>query len=751
MTNQDIKQIHSEICGHLAARRLKPAFDLLARLIKENGLGIYYDEHRILAETYQNMLKYTVEGIKDPERQKVYQRLILSVFDLADKIHESLKMKHFQSMEYINKRAFSTSAGSEAEPILKKTEDYFLRDLEVNSAGKNDVQGKTEERGQEGSKTASDALQIHQSMKTYFNRIWFTDKLSVEEAKILSEFLSSQLIPVYYKSLFIAAIGLSLSRYFDSQKILILSKACKANEAEVSNRAVAGLLLNLYRYDTRLPFYPEVEGRLKILFEDSEFKSHLETSIIQFIRSKGTEKIQQLLRDEILPEMIKISPNLRDKIKLEGLMEEGGGQDRNPDWEDVFKDSPGLLNKLEEFSEMQMNGDDVFMGSFSMLKSFPFFADPVNWFMPFFPDNPEIADSLSGQETPWKLFEAIDDAPILCNSDKYSFCLSLPGLPKENMDMMVNAMQAEMEQVREIKADEALLNPGQKYEFVSNQYVQDLYRFYKLFPKSAGFEDVFSWRLDFHNKHILGDLIREDLKLFRNIGEYYFAKEHFDEASGIFQVLTEKEKSVDLLQKIAWCYQKKGDFQSALDHYLNAELFEANNVWNLKKIALCYRNLRKPEKALEYYRDAEKMEPENLGIQLNIGHCLLELDQYEDALKSYFKVEYIAPGNNKVWRPIGWCSFLTGKTQQAEKYFQKLMEAQPDSHDFINMGHVQWSLGKRSVALDFYRKAIAGESFSFSNFMSIFEEDLPHLLEQGIDKDDIPIMLDQLRYFLEGD
>ena len=174
-----------------------------------------------------------------------------------------------------------------------------------------------------------------------------------------------------------------------------------------------------------------------------------------------------------------------------------------------------------------------------------------------------------------------------------------------------------------------------------------------------------------------------------------------------------------------------------------------NKLQNLKKIALCYRNLNQPAKALEYYKEAERLNVDDLNNQLNVGHCLLELDQFEDALKCYFKVEYLAPGNKKVWRPIGWCSFLTGKKEQAEKYFQKLLEEEPNKHDLMNMGHVQWSIGNRKKALQYYKQSISATGFSEAEFMEVFEEDLPHLLRQGIDQDDVPIMLDQLRYFVE--
>jgi tetratricopeptide (TPR) repeat protein len=314
---------------------------------------------------------------------------------------------------------------------------------------------------------------------------------------------------------------------------------------------------------------------------------------------------------------------------------------------------------------------------------------------------------------------------------------------------MTQAMKAEMEQIKELRDDEELLDRGLKAEFISNQYIQDLYRFYKLFPRKEDFEDIFNWRFDFHNKLALGDILKEDRKVLRNIAEYYFAKDHFEEAAGIFRYLLEQETSGELYQKIGWCHEKTGDFESALEAYRKTELYEVNQLWNLKKIALCYRNLKMPVMALEYYQAAEKIDPENLGIQINIGNCLLELVKYEEALKCYFRVEYLAPGNKKVWRPIAWCSFLIGKREQAEKYFLKLMDDEPNKHDYINMGHVQWSLGNRKAALAYYKKSISKIGFSETEFLEVFEEDITHLLNQGVDNDDIPIMLDQLRYFLE--
>lgn len=741
MTDKELHIKYSDICDNLAERKLKPAFDKLKKLISDNGLGQLYDEWRELDQTYHYMLKYTVEGIQDPERQKVYRKLIASVFELADKVNEAIRYKYSSSVEYEKKRTFKNQFITDFNSLLAELEGRehddrlkFLMENEkvVSSEGRE----KADHRKQQ--------------ILTLFYHIWFSDRLTTEETSFIKQFLSSSNILTSYQSLIISALTLSLQRYFDEEKFSLLFDAYELPGPAVSQRALVGLLVTLYQYDYRMLFYNEITGRLKILNEDSEFKRNLERIIVQLIRSKETEKIQKKIRDELIPEMIKISPNLKDKINLDSLMEEGLSEDKNPEWQEIFEESQGLMEKMEEFSELQMEGADVFLGSFAMLKSYPFFNELANWFIPFFVENPEIHEAIDfSDELNRNFIETIGSAPVLCNSDKYSFCLSIQSLPKENRQFLAQGLRAEMDQFKELEKDEELVSPGKKSEFISNQYIQDLYRFYKLHPRRRELEDIFNWRFDFHNKTMLGDILKEDLKVLRNIGEYYFSKNYFEEAAEIFNHLVSVEKDGELYQKIAFCYQKRGNFEEALKLYLKAELFDLNRLWNLKKIALCYRNLKQPAKALEYYKEAEKLNPEDLNTHLNIGHCLLELDQFDEALKYYFKVEYLAPGNKKVWRPIGWCSFLTGKKEQADKYFRKLLDDQPGKHDWMNMGHVHWSLGNRQKALDCYKHSISKAGFTEAEFMEIFDEDLPNLLQQGIDKDDVPIMLDQLRYFVE--
>jgi tetratricopeptide (TPR) repeat protein len=741
MTERDIKENYDQICNLLAAKELKPAFDLFEKLISAVGLGEYRDEYNNLEQNYRFMLKYTVEGIKDPERQKIYQHLLVSSFELADSTYENLKMKFSQSVEYQKRRGFMKLFIQDLPGFLGQLEDYSVQKELHSIISENTVSNGTLPNAE-----------VHiQKIFTLFYHFWFSNKLTEEEVQFFRTFIQHGSFPFYEKALLVTSLTLSLLRYFDENKITLLFECYDSKDPEINQRALIGLLIGLYHYDQRMPFFHGITGRLEISIENPGFKVNLENTILQFIRSKETEKIQRILQDEIIPEMLKISPNLRNKLSIEGLLTEGVTDDKNPGWQEIFKDSPGLMDKMEELTEMQMEGADVFMSSFSMLKNFPFFSEIANWFIPFTPDHPELLRAAKSSEPEeYNLFlEMIKKSPMLCNSDKYSFCFSMQNITSEYKNMMSESLKAEFGQMEEIEKDESFINRNRQAEIVSGQYIRDLYRFYKLYPLREGFENIFNWRFDFHTKFAFAGLLREDFKIQRNIAEFYFAKNYFQEAADIYELLLSEDDDAEMIQKLAFCYQKQGDYKKALGYYLKADLYDQNKIWNLKKIALCYRNLKKPAKALEYYQQAVILEPENLSLHVSIGQCQMELNKYEEALKSYYKVEYLSPGNNKIWRPIGWCSFLVGKLDQAEKYYNQLINESPDKYDLMNMGHVQWCLGNRISALDFYKRSINGAGNSEKEFMEAFSEDLPQLLNQGVDPDDVPIMLDQLRYFLQ--
>ena len=100
-------------------------------------------------------------------------------------------------------------------------------------------------------------------------------------------------------------------------------------------------------------------------------------------------------------------------------------------------------------------------------------------------------------------------------------------------------------------------------------------------------------------------------------------------------------------------------------------------------------------------------------------------------LKYYFKVDYLDPDGGKAWQPIAWCSFLVGKKEQARRYYAKILAGKPTALDYLNAGHVEFSLGHIRQAIDYYRRSIELDGGDTAKFLANFKQDVPDLVASG--------------------
>jgi len=574
-----------------------------------------------------------------------------------------------------------------------------------------------------------------------------TDKFREAENELVRKICVSKNLPWFDKCLIVSALTLSLLRHFDQEKVFLLLNFYETQENQVWHRALVGVILGLYYYDKRIEYLPEIIQRLKILQGNKNLEKDIESIVIQFIREKETEKISKKIREEFLPDMMKMKSTLEEKLDLDNILSSKTFEDKNPDWETFFKDSPDLYKKIEDLSMMQIEGADIFLGAFAMLKRFPFFNEISNWLIPFFKENKMLEEICNGTPKEFNskaLVEGLEQSHFLCNSDKYSFCLNIKHIPDLQKTNMMDMFNMELKAMKDLEKEEEILDTISKNKKFFTQYLQDLYRFFKLHPFKNEFDDIFDLNYEVFNTSFF-DIIIEDTKVLRNIGEYYFQNNQFTEAQNIFIKLPELNKSQELLEKIAFCHQQTGNFEKALEHYHKAELLDSKKKWISEKIAYCYRRLKNYKKSLEYYLLLEKSDPDNLHIQADLGHIYMCLEDYETALKYYYKIEYLAPDNHKIQRPIAWCSFILGKFDSAKKYFEKVIKKEANKNDYINLRHVNGCFSNKKEALEKYKLSIKKANFDFNWFSKVIEEDSKYLSKYGMKKFDIPLMIDYLK------
>jgi hypothetical protein len=722
MTTYEIQKIYERTVKSLDKRELKTAFDTLYNLVYDLRIYTFLNEYNNLQETYKQLLHYYTEGSRDPMQTKIYNELTASTYELADKIRQHILTRISSDLYYSVRRTFETDGGD-----IAKFVNICISSYEINH---------------------SEAAESAMSM--LFKRIWTSGYLTENEMTVLQTTIGSTkshagntISKTEMSALncqIVSSLILGLQEIFDRKKLQLLTIAAESDDQEVKIRAYTGLLLTLYLYKFRIGCLPEIGHRLDALVEKPEFAKIVQMIILRFILSRETEKISNKIRNEIIPEMMKLHPKLNPYTSII----ENTDKEMNPEWTEKL--SGGKLGKkIEEFNRLQEEGADIMHSTFLHLKKFPFFNEISNWFIPFIKGH----SSLPEESKALKSLEMITDVGYMCNSDLYSLYFSIKQMPESNRKMIAGQLENQLGELQQQRITE-LQTGNDHIERIIGQYVHDLYRFYKLYTHSQEFNDIFSLPLDFHNLPVMSAYFSDRNDLM-NIADNYLRKNYFDDALILYERLSKSSEKSDetLYQKTGYCKQMTGNYEGALADYAKAEIINPESKWLLRRIAQCYRAIEKPETALGYYLQYEKLEPENLSVVLSIGSCCLDMKNYSEALKYYFKADYLDAEGNKAWRPIAWCSFLTGKYVQARNYYNKILSHKPDSQDYMNAGHTEWVLQNIKDALELYRKSIEAINGGYEKFRAEFNRDIPELTAAGIEAYEIPLILDKLRYSLE--
>lgn len=732
MLSQEIADMQHSIYDNLLHRHLQKAFTELRSLTGQLQEWHVDEKLNELETSYRYMIQYMLDGIKDPERAKVYNHLITETYQLTDTVCERLLTRDSMSLYYGKKRYLGNTGKTLAQTFAaldNSVNELALSELIPDSAA-----------------IANKRKEVERLAGDFFNHIWTNYPANAEEYATLREALQPHRLPEAVAALSVSALTLNITHCFDDEKIEILIDTYNNhNSDEVQIRALCGVLVALLRYHARMPLYTRLRNRITLLLDDNKFTTDTRNVLFQFIRSRDTEKITRKMNEELLPKMMKISPALYKKIKEDDALSDIESLEHNPEWQELL-DNSGISDNLMELNDLQMQGADVFMSTFSHLKGFPFFNDISNWFIPFMPTHTAVTSAIGNEDWSKKFAELLKTSSFLCNSDKYSFCLSLSQVPDSQRQMMATQFRSENIELQDAQKAE-LLRQSRERENISNRYLQDLYRFNKLFPRRSEFYDLFAMPIEQLLKIDEFAPIMHDEKLLKVLGEYFFKNEYYNDAAYIFVNLSHNNfTDNELYQKTGYCYQSLGNYEEALEYYLKADLIKPDNLWTLRHIAICYRNMKKIEMALDYFLRAKNMAPDNLSVNLNIGHCYLEQKQYDEALKYYFKVDYLDTKGTKARRPIAWCSFLAGKTEQAQRYYQKILADSPTALDYLNAAHVTFAQGNIKDAIDLYIRSIAEDKGNIARFTKNFEQDIPDLIQAGINPDDIHIIYDQIIY-----
>ena len=685
-------QLYKRTINKLDERHLGEALELLQELANVLGDWKLLDEVADVNSAYGLLLYYMEQGNNDPAREQQHTNFIAACYNIAEKAAQT-------------ERALVTGTSARMRSISE-----ILKDME-NLELKNITSEPCEE-------DANKHVELYTEL---FNASYDSFLWNDEAAAQAQEVIDSALIAENDKALITSGLFINCLQAFDSRKIIFFAdNYSTATSSMLRIRMLVAVAFTLYTYRNRLFAYPAITSKLKDLCNNPRFTTDMQNLQKLIIESLSTHEVDRKMREEIIPAMLKSHNFNPEKFGINSLEEIS---ESNPEWKN-FEQQVGKL------AELEAAGADIYYSTFSTLKRYPFFNNAANWLYPFEENHPGIPKQI--RKTGLKgIANALLKSDVLCDSDKYSFCM----LTTQMTDVQVNMI---ISQLPEMGGYDTAI--AQTSESTCRNYLRNLFRFFYLYSGKSKPANPFETDMSLLDCNELAEAFKDKTEI-NKISAYAIKKGKYDMAIS-FLLLSETKGFADseVYQELGFCYQKKKSYFDAIAAYEKANALSGDSKWTLQHLAQTNRIVGNYKDALNYYRLLETAKREDAKIAFRCGECLVHLESYDDAMHEFFKAEYLNPDMTAATRAIAWCSILTDDIKQARKYYDKLLLKEEQGEDLLNAGHAAWIDGDTKAAVELYSRAYA--ELKREEFLKRMQSDKEILKTHGISNYDITFMSD---------
>lgn len=685
-------QLYKRTINKLDERHLGEALELLQELANVLGDWKLLDEVADVNSAYGLLLYYMEQGNNDPAREQQHTNFIAACYNIAEKAAQT-------------ERALVTGTSARMRSISE-----ILKDME-NLELKNITSEPCEE-------DANKHVELYTEL---FNASYDSFLWNDEAAAQAQEVIDSALIAENDKILMTSGLFINCLQAFDARKIIFFAdNYSTATSSMLRIRMLVAVAFTLYTYRNRLFAYPAITSKLKDLCNNPRFTTDMQNLQKLIIESLSTHEVDRKMREEIIPAMLKSHNFNPEKFGINSLEEIS---ESNPEWKN-FEQQVGKL------AELEAAGADIYYSTFSTLKRYPFFNNAANWLYPFEENHPGIPKQI--RKTGLKgIANALLKSDVLCDSDKYSFCMLTTQMTDGQVNMIIS-------QLPEMGGYDTAI--AQTSESTCRNYLRNLFRFFYLYSGKSKPANPFETDMSLLDCNELAEAFKDKTEI-NKISAYAIKKGKYDMAIS-FLLLSETKGFADseVYQELGFCYQKKKSYFDAIAAYEKANALSGDSKWTLQHLAQTNRIVGNYKDALNYYRLLETAKGEDAKIAFRCGECLVHLESYDDAMHEFFKAEYLNPDMTAATRAIAWCSILTDDIKQARKYYDKLLLKEEQGEDLLNAGHAAWIDGDTKAAVELYSRAYA--ELKREEFLKRMQSDKEILKTHGISNYDITFMSD---------
>ena len=719
----NVEEILSKAINCLMDRRLSNAIEVLDQLYVQRPSLMGHSEFEAIKTDYQLMVDYMGRGFSDSHRESLYNTLLQRLYRVAADLEISWRCKNVSA--YVNSFRVIDHLNT-SHDFVRTVLESFVSDIAMLSL-------QPEETREQKSTELYDR---HQSfINRLFSALWTSCQWTDDDCKFYTELLLSPTVVSTDQQVIVTAISLGAMNQFDINKFKTLVNVYqKATDEHVRQRALVGWVLAVFE---GMDIFPEQDAMIRELCENPAITRELLTLQIQFFYSKDAEKDNDKIQRDIMPDIMRNS-NLT--IGRLGIMEKEEDAIESILHQDADeKRMEQLEEKVRKMMDMQKQGSDIYFGGFSQMKRFPFFNDMVNWFTPFYLNHPALR-SVINRLGDTKFLNTLMERSNFCESDRYSFAFAL--------EQIINQLPAD---IKDAIGSDAMLGPLAESDdtedaiSIRRTYLQDLYRFFRLYHTANDFINPFEDNgkgdfvadtFFFTYKSFMGTGL-DDVKL--RLASHLYKHQQMTELAELLTTFQSADPRYAILMGYTNINMGKAEFAyQFFDYALKAE---PGNQWALKGKARAALDAEDYKTAEEVYTELLKLEPGHKNYTMNRCVALLKLGRTSEVREELFRLDYQYPEDMNVKRVLAWAMLSDNSLDKASQLYDTLLAATPAHEDYLNAGYCQWAMGNVQRTVELFREWIVKSGKSREQLLEEFRSDADTLTMYSISEIDCFLML----------
>lgn len=674
---------------------------------------------------YELMKSYLLKGFKDPKQSEVYQRMLVKLFrlnqDLELALMRQLNPVYSQAAQHIRHFRF------QLEDIRENMEG-FVQDIAMLSLESADERAEKRQA-------------IHEAHQRYMSQLFELILVSPQWNDGVKDFaiemLLSPTIDANDARLAISAIMLSNMNVLDVNKLSVLVQVYLRTKDEYARqRALVGWAFSLPSYLNADADILGIADMVRSLLKDEQVQRDLLELQMQVFYCKNTERDSAEIERNIIPNLMK---NNNFRITRFGITE----KEEDP-MEDIL--NPGaadqkmeeLENTINKVMDMQRKGTDIYFGGFSQMKRFAFFSDLSNWFVPFYSGHPGLKHVYQ-QELARKILKTLYEEGPFCDSDEYSFALGLSHM-----------IQNLPPQIKEVLGNpETIGNRVPGFEkgsptYIRRMYLQDLYRFFRVYPQRNQLVDPFCYDGDEdYNPYFFANPLLKALPLVtvKELERFLMKQKLYQYITPLCEAWAQED---DVGQMIIDGYQALhlGKYGEATSRFLTIAQLYPDNLQALKGLAQASFHAMDYGTAESTYRKLVDRDPGNRHYLLNLCISQISNEHEEEGVSGLYKLDYESPDEPNIQRALAWGLMAMKKNEQAGKIYDRLLALEnPVMMDYLNAGYCKWFQGEMGECIRLFKTYLsladaqdqpAGIEREFQKDRKILERNAVSAVEQKI-------------------